>query len=84
MENLIPAEIPFNPVFERAKKFDKNNNPTTSTMKFKSFATDPNSIVKVTPEIQDAIGEYLYRIKRFKKLGFACGGPVKKRRFATK
>jgi hypothetical protein len=84
MENLIPAEIPFNPVFERAKKFDKNNNPTTSTMKFKSFATDPNSIVKVTPEIRDAIGEYLYRTKRFKKLGFACGGPVKKRRFATK
>lgn len=84
MENLIPAEIPFNPVFERAKKFDKNNNPTTSTMKFKSFATDPNSIVKVTPEIQDAIGEYLYRTKRFKKLGFACGGPVKKRRFASK
>jgi hypothetical protein len=84
MENLIPAEIPFNPVFERAKKFDKNNNPTTSTMKFKSFATDPNSIVKVTPEIQDAIGEYLYRTKRFKKLGFACGGPVKKRRFAAK
>ena len=84
MENLIPAEIPFNPVFERAKKFDKNNNPTTSTMKFKSFATDPNSIVKVTPEIQDAIGEYLYRTKRFKKLGFACGGPVKKRRFGAK
>ena len=84
MENLIPAEIPFNPVFERAKKFDKNNNPTTSTMKFKSFATDPNSIVKVTPEIQDTIGEYLYRTKRFKKLGFACGGPVKKRRFASK
>jgi hypothetical protein len=84
LENLVPAEIPFAPVFARAAQFDKNNNPTSSTMKFRSFYTDPNSIVTVTPEIQDAIGEYLLKIKNFKKLGFARGGRAKTRGFAVK
>ncbi len=84
MQNLLPAEIPFGPVFERAKQTTKTGAPTTSTMKFKSFATDPNSIVTVTPEIQDAIGQYLYDIAKYKRLGWAEGGSVDAQDLAEK
>lgn len=74
MQHLLPVEIPFAPVFERAKQFTKTGAPTTSTMKFKSFATDPNSIVTVTPEIQDTIGQYLHDVSKYNRLGWAEGG----------
>jgi len=76
MQNLLPVEIPFKSVFDRAKQVTKTGGPTTSTMKFKSFATDPNSIVTVTPEIQDAIGQYLYDVAKYKRRGWAEGGIV--------
>jgi hypothetical protein len=74
MQSLIPVEIPFGPVFDRAKQITKSGTPTTSTMKFKSFATDPNSIITVTPEIQDKLGQYLYDVSKYKRLGWAEGG----------
>jgi hypothetical protein len=67
MQNLLPVEIPFKSVFDRAKQVTKTGGPTTSTMKFKSFATDPNSIVTVTPEIQDAIGHFALSMIRWPK-----------------
>lgn len=74
MQTLVPAEIPFGPVFDRAKQFTKEGKPTTTTMKFKSFATDPNSIVTYTPEIQDKLGQYLHDVAKYKRLGWAEGG----------
>jgi hypothetical protein len=74
MQHLLPVEIPFKSVFDRAKQVTKTGGPTTSTMKFKSFATDPNSIVTVTPEIQDTIGQYLYDVAKYKRRGWADGG----------
>ena len=74
MQSLIPAEIPFGPVFDRAKQITKTGAPTSTTMKFKSFATDPNSIVTYTPEIQDKLGQYLHDAAKYKRLGWAEGG----------
>lgn len=74
LQHLVPVEIPFGPVFERAKQTTKTGAPTTSSMKFKSFATDPNSIVTVTPEIQDKLGQYFHDVAKYKRLGWAEGG----------
>jgi len=71
---LIPAEIPFRSIFDRAKTVTSKGQPTSTTMKFRSFATDTNPIVTVTPEIQDKIGKYLYDSSRFSELGYARGG----------
>jgi hypothetical protein len=73
-ERLIPAEIPFRSIFDRAKTTTSKGKPTSTTMKFKSFATDTSPVVTVTPEIQDMIGKYLYDSSRFAELGYAEGG----------
>ena len=75
-ERLIPAEIPFRPIFDRAAQVTSKGDPTTTGMRFTSFKTDPNPIVTITPEIQDNIGEYLYRTNRFDRFGYADGGRV--------
>jgi hypothetical protein len=73
-ERLIPAEIPFRSIFDRAKTLTSKGQPTSTTMKFKSFATDTSPVITVTPEIQDRIGKYLYDSSRFGELGYAEGG----------
>lgn len=75
-ERLIPAEIPFRSIFDRAAQVTSKGKPTTTGMRFTSFKTDPNPIVTITPEIQDSIGEYLYRTNRFDRFGYADGGRV--------
>ena len=76
-ENLLPVETVFRDSFERAAAFDKNGRPTSPQMKWQSFLTDPNPIQTVTPELQDAVGDYLYKVSKFKKNGWAHGGAVR-------
>lgn len=73
-ERLIPAEIPFRSIFDRAKTTTSKGAPTSANMKFTSFKTDTKPIITVTPEIQDRIGKYLYDSSRFSELGYAEGG----------
>ena len=75
-ERLLPAEIPFRSIFDRAAQFTREGDPTTAGMRFTSFKTDPNPVVTITPEIQDAIGDYLYRTSGFDRFGWADGGRV--------
>jgi hypothetical protein len=75
-ERLIPAEIPFRSIFDRAALVDRSGNPTNAGMRFTSFKTDPSPIVTVTPEIQDNIGKYLDAIRKYGGVGYARGGWV--------
>lgn len=77
-QRLLPAELLWEPVFNRAAKFTRAGKPTTAGMQFTSFKTDTKPIVTVTPELQDRVGEYLHRISRFGDLGWAEGGAVSK------
>jgi hypothetical protein len=73
-ERLIPAEIPFRPLFDRAALFTSKGKPTSTGMKFRSFATDTSPIITVTPELQDTIGKYLHDSSKFDPYGWSRGG----------
>ena len=83
-KQLTPYELLWNEIAKNAARFDKKGNPTSSGMRWTSFARHKNPIVTYTPELQDRFGQYLQDVAKYGPLGFAEGGSVEIQELASK